>query len=367
MHALNSHHGSNSHLPAFYQHQQRTPTSSVYGGQSERYQDKEGSVIGLTGRPSPLLKNQSNYRPVLDMTAAEEEENAEILQKITRSNGSRPSSKSKTKRRPRDTSADTDDEEEGQERGEMRRREARRCWCCSRRMCVYMTSLFLFLLAVVLYFVVPRSPGFSFVSVTSMGDPVVTRNQIQEPFSIQLRVDSEENYVPLRLDSIEMTVWLKFDHTKIASNEGLSSSFDIKPRVVQQISVPMMLDYKTYKIDTNADPTLQELISACKPAQGGVVRGIHLTIGGKMRFRGLSWIWKPEFGINVENVPCPVNAKDPTTSSPPPPSMEPAPAPATPSPSSASTPGNENASSRPSHTGGTIPTGSPVATGPRPT
>ncbi|KAG0221439.1 hypothetical protein BGX31_009830 [Mortierella sp. GBA43] len=321
-------HGSNSHLPSsFYTHQQHiptgaTPTSSVYG---ERYQDhREGSLVGLTGRPSPL---QSNYKAAtaLGMPGAEEEdeEDPEILQKVAGSNVSRLSKGGR--HLPASASVDTDDEEEGQERGAMRRKEAKRCWCCSRRVCVYMSFVIIVILIVVLYFVVPRSPGFSFEAVSSMGDPVITRDQVQEPFSIRLRVDSTENYLPLRLSSIEMT------------------------------------------IETTTDSVYMELADACTPIpqnSGKTPRGINLVIGGKMKVWGLSWIWKPQFGFNADNVPCPINAREP----PPEPTPTPEPVPTTTTSTSSSSSSSVSATSTGSTTtSSATPTGSSSSATPRPT
>lgn len=78
----------------------------------------------------------------------------------------------------------------------------------------------------------------------------------------------------------------------------------------------MVFDYTSYSIDTNADGTFQTLIAACRPDNPTVM---SLTIGGKINFWGLSWIWQPQFGLNVGNIDCPVNAKDPSTTPPPPP------------------------------------------------
>ncbi|ORZ10575.1 hypothetical protein BCR41DRAFT_372325 [Lobosporangium transversale] len=246
----------------------------------------------------------------------EEGKNADVIPKTSSETGTpsgvgQSSLSSKGKKKQCYNSEDSD-EEEGQERGALRQKDSKRCWCCSRRTCVYISFVVLICLAVALYFVVPRSPSFSFESVTPLGDPVVTKNQIQESFSLQMRVDSQVNYVPLRFTSLEMGVWMKIDQTKIGNNEGLPSSFLIRPRIAQVISVPMTLDYRSLKIDTNADGTLQELFTACKPvdlSSGALVPGINLTIGGKMFIRGLSWIWKPQFSFNVDRVPCPVNAR----------------------------------------------------------
>ena len=109
---------------------------------------------------------------------------------------------------------------------------------------------------------------------------------------------------------------MKIDQTNIGNNDNLPSSFVIHPRTIQVFSIPMVLDYTSLLVDTNADGTFQELITACKPVDlnsGTLVPGINLTFGGKMNVWGLSWIWKPQFSFNVDSVPCPVNARNSTT------------------------------------------------------
>ncbi|KAF9175065.1 hypothetical protein BGX21_002901 [Mortierella sp. AD011] len=292
-----------------------TPASSEFGGgRSDRYQDLEdGSLIGTTNRQSSAMQHQyslADSNPGAGHRVKDgerEDENAEILTS---------DKKSKNKKTNKFISVE-DDEEEGQERGEMRYRDSKRCWCCSRRQCVYMTFVLLICLAIALYFVIPRPPVFAFISVTSMGDPVITAGEVQEPFSIQMQVDSSSNYVPLRINSVEMSMWMKIDMTNIGNNNGLSSSFTIKPRTIQSVSLPMVMDYTSLMIDTNADGIYQDLIAACTPvssSSGATSLGLNLIFGGKLYISGLSWVWKPQFSFNAENVPCPVNANVTSTS-----------------------------------------------------
>ncbi|KAG0352724.1 hypothetical protein BGZ54_002602 [Gamsiella multidivaricata] len=256
--------GSNQPMSRSY-HQQTgtTPASSEFGGQSDRYRDHtNGSAMGLTTHQPSATQDRFKQE-------AEEDEDAEILRKLSRSGA-------------RSYRSNSGQSMNGKKPGGGKKK---------------------------------KSPGFSFESVAALGPPVVSGNQFQEPFSLQMRVDSRENYLPVKFTSIEMNVWLKIDQTKIGNNDNLPSRFVIKPKTVQVISVPMMLDYTSLKIDTNADGTLQELISACKPVDlnsGTIVQGINLTFGGKLKVWGLSWVWKPEFSFNVDSVPCPINARDPS-------------------------------------------------------
>ncbi|KAF9573117.1 hypothetical protein EC968_008966 [Mortierella alpina] len=152
--------------------------------------------------------------------------------------------------------------------------------------------------------------------------PVVTRDHIEEPFTLQVTVDNTDNYLPFRLNSLDMTVWMKIDFTKIGNNDNLPSNYVIKPRQISVISIPMALNYTSLKIDTNADGTLQTLFTACKPVPPNSpdpIVGLNLVFGGKMFVWGLSWVWKPEFSFNVDSAPCPVNARDPVEIKPPPP------------------------------------------------
>ncbi|KAF9106949.1 hypothetical protein BGX29_007924 [Mortierella sp. GBA35] len=354
MHVLQGQGSSQALSTSFQQnrHQQgstgQVSSSSEYGGRSD--QDKEDN----------RTKQQSSKDDSTIQRAKSEEddqdENTEILARNSQSGDrsaislSSQKRASKSSRKNMGMQADESDEEEGQERGENRYKDKKRCFCCSRRICVYMTFLTILCLGVALFFLIPRAPVFSFQSVSSGGAPVVTAKGFQEAFSLQLRVDSSENYLPLTINSIEMKVWYKLDMTLIGHNEGLASSFVIKPKQIQVISVPMTFDYTSLMIDTNADGTYQRLLQACKPvdvSSGAIPESdLNLTFGGVIHFWGLSWIWKPQFGLNVGNVPCPVNARDPSTMPPPPPPPPPVVQPPTPPPATTTTPGGASATTQ---------------------
>ncbi|KAF9195301.1 hypothetical protein BGZ51_002816 [Haplosporangium sp. Z 767] len=333
MHTLQSQ-DSNQALLLHQQQQQRHLQTGGTLSQSDLDQGNYSFAGGRTQQSSAMHQFSNSGSAVSQRVKNEKDEdeadeNAEILNKLSRSNSRTQNSKNEDngneggffsrKKKSKGMAAahrvsSEDSEEEGQERGALRRRERKRCGCCSRRLCVYSTFFILICLGVIMYFVVPRSPGFSYASVSPRGPPVIYSNQIQEPFSMQIRVDSSDNYLPM---------WLKIDQTRIGHNKGLQSSFVIEPKTIQIISVPMMLEYKTLKLDTYADGTLQTLIRACQAVDldsGMPVEGINLTVGGKLKVWGLSWIWKPEFSFNVDSVPCPVNARDPNTPDLPPPS-----------------------------------------------
>ncbi|KAF9425995.1 hypothetical protein BGZ76_002985 [Entomortierella beljakovae] len=250
MRALPSH---ESHLALTASHQSHshsgtTPASSDFGGgRSDRYQDIEDGRQSSTMQHQYSMTDSSADADRQIKKGEEGDEDSEIMQSLSGSkNGYTKSNKKKNR-----SASGENSEEEGQERGALRQRDGKRCWCCSRRLCM----------------------------------------------------------------------WMKIDQTKIGNNKDMPSSFVIKPKNMNQvISVQMMMDYTSLKIDTNADGTLQTLIAACKPidtSTGAIPRGINLTFGGKMYIWGLSWIWKPQFSFNVESVPCPVNARDPDSMLPP--------------------------------------------------
>ncbi|KAF9323632.1 hypothetical protein BG006_001281 [Podila minutissima] len=372
---------SNQALTAAYHHQQplhqaRRDSSIDLAGVVGRSNSRQSMTL-LTPQP---MRAGSGSKTTSSSTASrrlqseeeEEEENAEILQKVSQSGthsgmtlaSSRPTGKNskKFKRGTNEPKSDIDDddEEEGQEKGANRQRDGKRCWCCSRRLCVYMSFLFLLILAVAMFFVLPRSPGISFVAVVPDGDPVFSRGRIQESFTLQMRVDSSENYLPIKLTSVEMTVWWKMDMTKIGTNEGLPSSVTIHPKVVQTISMPMAFDYQSLRIDTSTDGVLQALIKACTPLPPGSTTPpdqLNLTFGGKMKVWGLSWAWKPEFSFNVGTA-CPSNVKEQAMALPPP-------SPTTPTGATSST-GMGSSPATPSGTRGTTPSGGNSVAAPTP-
>ncbi|KAG0331259.1 hypothetical protein BG000_011064 [Podila horticola] len=348
---------SSQALTAAYHHQQqlqkvRRDSSIDLAGVAGRPHSQQSMSL-LTPQP---MRPGSGSKTTSSSTASrrlqseeeEEEENAEILQKASQSGtrsgmtlaSSRSTGKNSKKfkrggaQEQKSEIDDDDDEEEGQEKGANRQRDGKRCWCCSRRMCVYMSFLFVLCLSVALFFVLPRSPAISFVAVVPDGDPVFSRGRIQESFTLQMRVDSSENYLPIKLSSVDMTVWWKMDGTKIGTNEGFPSSVTIRPKVVQTISMPMAFDYQSLRIDTSTDGVLQALIKACTPLPAGSTATpdqLNLTFGGKMKVWGLSWAWKPEFSFNVGTA-CPSNAKNQEVAP-----MAPPPPPATPTGATPST------------------------------
>lgn len=194
-------------------------SASEYGGRSE--QDiaerirQHASSAGANKQLSKEDATTTGQRAKSD-NDDEQDENTEILARnsqsgdriataaaVSRSNSQKKSSK-RSKKHQKGYLEESD--EEGQERGENRYREQKRCFCCSRRICVYITFVSLLCLGVALFFLVPRAPGIKFESVSSMGAPVVTKSEFHENFGLQLEVDSTENYLPLKINSLEMTV-----------------------------------------------------------------------------------------------------------------------------------------------------------------
>ncbi|KAF9361563.1 hypothetical protein BGX26_001568 [Mortierella sp. AD094] len=160
-----------------------------------------------------------------------------------------------------------------------------------------------------------RTPVISFESFSLTQPPVMTIDRIRESFDIQLLVDSTRNYVPIKLNTVDMSVFLRPEQVKIADDYGFSPSLTIQPRVVQVISIPMMLDYRS-NIRHGSDDTLEDLVKACTPVDvnsNATIPGMNITIGGELRVWGLSWVWRPSFVFDVNNVPCPVNSREPDT------------------------------------------------------
>ncbi|KAF9134590.1 hypothetical protein BGW39_006530 [Mortierella sp. 14UC] len=328
MHVLQSQsHGSTQALStSFQQNRHQTgsigPPASEYGSRSEQDHGERRAAATIAAAKMQSKEDSGTAQQAKNDNEEDGlDENTEILARNSQSGD-----RSAISLRHQKGLYEESDEEEGQERGENRHRDKKRCFCCSRRLCVYITFVIILVLGVTMYFLVPRAPAFSFRSVSSLGPPTITDNrEFHENFMLHLRVDSSESYLPLKINSIEMTVWLKIDQSKIGHNDGLPSLFVIKPKAIQIISLPMVFDYTSLIIDTNADGTFQKLLEACRTINPS---DISLTFGGKINVWGLSWIWKPQFGLNVGNIDCPVNAKDPTADPAPPaaqpPSLPPA-------------------------------------------
>ncbi|KAG0295950.1 hypothetical protein BGZ96_010481, partial [Linnemannia gamsii] len=320
MHVLQGHESTQALTTSYQQNRHHAgsvgpgSSASEYGGRSEQDITERTRQHASSAGPNKKLSKEdagTTGQQAKSENDDEQDENTEILARNSQSGGDRTAtdatvSRSNSqkrgflkKKKHQKGFVEESDEEEAQERGENRYKEKKRCFCCSRRICVYMTFISLISLGVALFFLIPRAPGFKFESVSSMGAPVITKNEFHENFGLQLEVDSSENYLPLKINSLEMTVWLKIDSKKIGHNDGLPSTYTIKPKTIQVISVPMVFDYTSYSIDTNADGTFQALIAACRTDNP---TDISLTIGGKINFWGLSWIWQPQFGLVVGNI-----------------------------------------------------------------
>ncbi|KAF9930985.1 hypothetical protein FBU30_010990 [Linnemannia zychae] len=181
---------------------------------------------------------------------------------------------------------------------------------------------------VMLFFVIPRTPMFTYESVISGGPAQISSDGIEEPFHIQLSVDSMANYLPIRVNRLNLKIWLQSEDAKIADNADLSSEFVIQPRAIETISIPMRLQYRSTKKGGVSERILNSLIEACTPISQSATssfpslpgspqlrpRGFDIIVSGKLDVWGLSLVWKPEFTISVEDVPCPVNAANPSTS-----------------------------------------------------
>ncbi|KAF9083886.1 hypothetical protein BGX27_003972, partial [Mortierella sp. AM989] len=304
------------------------------------------AVAGHT-KKSAILPSQPSKTDSSDTKKAkteEDEENDVILQKLgvltaDSSNGGKSRSgmtcsSSGRSRRKGQWTDESEDDSQGRrgggrrridhERARRRRRDDQgRCCCCTTRVCILITLGIFASMAVALYFLLPRAPLIRFESATSSETPMMTNDRIRGSFSVQLFVDNYSNYVPIRLNSIDMIVSIRPEKAMIANNKGISSSVVFEPRTRQVISIPMMLDYRSKNKNRKSDDILQELITACTPVDlrsGATSPGIDFTIEGFLHVWGLSWIWKPTFRVEADNIPCPINSRDlptrlPSTSS----------------------------------------------------
>ncbi|KAF9200527.1 hypothetical protein BGZ49_009217 [Haplosporangium sp. Z 27] len=305
------------------QRQKSTTTVSCETAGPFSDQDFPTTVDNTSGYTKP-----SSTRPS-QLSKTEEDEDDVILQKLgvlsansTRSGKTHSSGQSRKKGQWTDGSEEESQSKHGirqrrrrvdHERAQSRRRYDQVCCCsCTTRVCAIVTLGILASLALILYFLIPRAPVFSFESVTSSNPPVTLVDRIQEPFNIQFMVDSSNNYLPIRLNRIGLGIWLDPEQARIADNDDLISSFVIQPRS-QMISIPMTLEYKSKNNVQGPDNVLQDLVQVCTPVDLNTaitVPGMNITVAGVVHIWGFAWIWKPSFKLDIENVPCPINSRD---------------------------------------------------------
>ncbi|KAF9384363.1 hypothetical protein CPB97_005733 [Podila verticillata] len=337
MHALDS----NQALASYYDGHAKTATtvSSDRGAHTDLGKDPDQeldmSASGISaGVPSSMHTRtstsalQTSSQPsktdssgTQKARTVEDAENDVILQKlgvISKDSGTRSGMTHSSGRSRRKGQWTDDSEEEGRSRGarrrsvhRRRRKENEQCLCCSRKACLGITFSFIVCLAITLFFVVPRSPTFTFESLMPQDTIYIGKDRIRQPFSIQIMVDSRSNYLPIRVDAFEVTILLNGD--PIANNDNLSSNFVIEPRITQVLNIPMQLDYKAQNLNGDEDITFDMLLQACAPvtdpSMASSVPKLDLTVVGRLHVWGLSLVWKPEFRFSLEDVPCPANAK----------------------------------------------------------
>ncbi|KAF9293224.1 hypothetical protein BGZ88_005649 [Linnemannia elongata] len=328
------------------QSKKATPTStSSENGAMHSDPELPTAVASPSGKHTRLFMNQHPSQPsktdssgTKKAKTVEEDEDDEILQKLgvlsagssaSRSGGTRSGLTQTSGRSHRKGQWTSDSEEEGRAKAggarrrrggsSRQRRDAQgRCCCCTTRVCVIITLSFLVCLGLTLFFVVPRAPVFTYQSVMPNGPVLTTKDGIEEPFHIQLLIDSTANYLPIRLNSLDLKIWLQTEGIKIADNVNLASAFVIQPRIEEVVSIPMKLQYRAMTKGNVVDRILDDLIEACTPTPSPMSSlprppnnqplGVDVIVGGKLSVWGLSWVWKPEFSFSVENIPCPINA-----------------------------------------------------------
>jgi hypothetical protein len=211
-----------------------TATSSENGGtrSDPDLPTAVGSPFGKHTRQStnqhPSQPSKTDSSGTKKAKTVEEEEDDDILQKLgvlsagssaSKSGGTRSGLTQASDRSRRKGQWTSDSEEEGRAKagggrrrrggsGRQRRYAQGRCCCCSTRACIVITLSFLVCLSLTLFFAIPRTPVFTYESVLSDGPVQTTKDGIEEPFTIQLLVDSTANYLPIRVNSLDLTVCL---------------------------------------------------------------------------------------------------------------------------------------------------------------
>ncbi|KAF9127580.1 hypothetical protein BGW39_005781 [Mortierella sp. 14UC] len=295
-----------------------------------------GHHTRLSTNQHPSQSSKTDSSGTKKAKTVEEDEDDEILRKLgvlsagssaSRSGGTRSGLTQASGRSRRKGQWTSDSEEEDRAKASAKRRRGAgssrrrrdgqgRCCCCTTRVCIIITLSFLVCLGLTFFFVIPRTPVFTFESVLPEGPVETSKDGIEELFSIRLRVDSKANYLPIRLNRLDLTIVLESGTAKIADNANLASSFVIQPRVAEVVAIPMKLQYQTAK---KGDMILDDLVEACTPIQqsprarlpspqGGQPLGFDIIVVGKLDIWGLSWVWKPEFSFPAQDVPCPINA-----------------------------------------------------------
>ncbi|KAG1141497.1 hypothetical protein G6F37_006465 [Rhizopus arrhizus] len=170
--------------------------------------------------------------------------------------------------------------------------------------------LLLIVVVIIWYFVWPRVPTLSVSSVNDNADIKVitnsTKKSISTQWNVSLSADNSANWVPTRLNSIDLAIYDA--KTLVPFGSGSLGVMMLAPRKKSTISIPMTIYYAT---DSLNDTTFQDLYNACGVQISSNVPSenrqdvLNVTFHATFHISGI--VWNPSRDINVHSLSCPTS------------------------------------------------------------
>ncbi|EPQ30139.1 uncharacterized protein PFL1_02256 [Pseudozyma flocculosa PF-1] len=178
----------------------------------------------------------------------------------------------------------------------------------SPRVAVFIAFIFLAMLGVMLYFVIPRVPSFAFLTtnpVTAVPDGASMKvhhspTNFSMTMDLNLRADNSDGWIPSVAKDMQVTVYDATQNKKVGEGKVKRMSFPGHKRTVFKFPV----DFSYVSLNATGDTTFLNFYTACGPKQPNTPRpSLNLRVVLKFGIQGL--IGSKGSSTTVGNLECP--------------------------------------------------------------
>lgn len=215
---------ANSYLP--YSHHQRDPNQKTEPIYIEEYTAPASTTLGMGSMLQDSMTDQINMRPSQQTKIPDYNDKMSTLPQMRK------------------------------------RKQKKRCCGLRYRTIVFITLIFIAIIAVIWYFVWPRIPEMTLDDVDNIGSIQVVTNTTEKSMSTSWRLnmtaDNSANWVPTHIKSIDVSI--TDDKTQQSFGNGSTSAIVLPARTKSFVDIPVDIYYAS---DSANDTTFQDLYNAC--------------------------------------------------------------------------------------------------------
>jgi hypothetical protein len=192
----------------------------------------------------------------------------------------------------------------------LNKKKRRRCFGLGRRRMAAIVVPVVIAIALVWFFVWPRTFDITFVDADLYSETDVWTPQNEPPtgfqawWNVSMKTNNNANWIPTHVNALDLTIYDK--NTSRQMGTCTNTTFVFAPKTEQFIHFFIDVNYQT---STTTDPTIQHIYSSCfvnpQPSpqqQQPPAENLHLTMKLTYHIAGLAW--SSETYQNVE-IPCP--------------------------------------------------------------